>query len=86
MKSIQSTQYSEFLLENRITVNRYLNRVLWFFALTGPAIASGIKGGIFSDITYLTCAVITLSMILMSLIHMGYGEKCPFPFSPVPLR
>ena len=77
MKRIENTLYSEFLLENRVTVNRYLNRVLWFFALTGPAIASGIKTGIFPDITYTTCWVISLSMILMSSVHMFLRRRIP---------
>lgn len=47
MNRIENTLYSEFLLENRVTVNRYLNKVLCFFVLTGPAIASGIQAGIF---------------------------------------
>lgn len=77
MNRIENTSYSEFLLENRITVNRYLNRVLWFFALTGPAIASGIKAGIFPDITYTTCWVISLSMVFMSTVHMFLRRMVP---------
>ena len=45
------TEYERFLRENRIKVNSYLNTVLWFFVVTGPAIAAGIKGGIFVDIS-----------------------------------
>ena len=77
MNRIENTLYSEFLLENRVTVNRYLNRVLWFFALTGPAIASGIQAGIFPDITYTTCWVISFSMIFMSSVHMILRRKIP---------
>ena len=72
-----STDYSDFLRENRITVNRYMNRVLWFFVLTGPAIASGVKGGVFPDITYTTCISISVSVILMSLIHLFLYRKYP---------
>lgn len=46
--------FTEFILENRIKVNKYLNRVLWFFVITGPAIALGLHGGIFRDITQRT--------------------------------
>ncbi|MBP5266105.1 MAG: diguanylate cyclase, partial [Lachnospiraceae bacterium] len=70
MGTVISTEYNEFLKENRITVNRYLNRALWFFALTGPAIASGIRGGIFHDITYTTCIGITAVVLVMASIHL----------------
>lgn len=65
-----STEYNEFLKTNRGVVNRYLNRALWFFAFTGPAIASGIKGGIFHDITYATCVEITLMVLIMASVHL----------------
>ncbi|MBP5472885.1 MAG: hypothetical protein J6Y12_09440, partial [Lachnospiraceae bacterium] len=67
---INMTEYSSFLRENRVKVNGYLNKVLWFFALTGPAIALGVYGGIFLDITYTTCICISVVMIFMSLIHL----------------
>ena len=70
-------EYNEFLRDNRIKVNRYLNKVLWFFVLTGPAIASGIHGGIFKDITYTTCIGISLIVILMSSIHLFLFKKFP---------
>lgn len=71
------TGYDSFLRENRIKVNGYLNRVLWFFALAGPAIASGIKGGIFSDITYTTCICISAVLIIMACIHLLLLRKKP---------
>ena len=71
------TGYDSFLRENRIKVNGYLNRVLWFFALAGPAIASGIKGGIFSDITYTTCICISAVLIIMACIHLLLFRKKP---------
>ncbi len=43
MEADPITEYNDFLRDNRIKVNRYLNTVLWFFVLTGPAIAAGIK-------------------------------------------
>ena len=72
-------EYNEFLRDNRIKVNRYLNKVLWFFVFTGPAIASGIHGGIFKDITYTTCIGISLIVILMSSIHLFLFKKFPCP-------
>ena len=67
-KSI-TDEYNDFLRDNRVKVNGYLNRVLWLFALAGPAIAAGIKGGIFLDISYMTCVNISVVILLMSLIH-----------------
>lgn len=65
-----STEYSEFLHNNRIKVNKYLNRVMWFFVVTGPAIAVGIRGGIFYDITYATCIGISVIIAILSVIHL----------------
>lgn len=74
---INMTEYSSFLRENRVKVNGYLNKVLWFFVLTGPAIALGVYGGIFLDITYTTCICISVVMILMSLVHLVLYKKFP---------
>ncbi len=75
--NINMTEYESFLRENRIKVNGYLNKVLWFFVLTGPAIAAGIKGGIFKDITYTTCIMISSVLIVMSLIHLYLYKQFP---------
>ena len=74
---IDMTEYSSFLRDNRIKVNGYLNKVLWFFALAGPAIASGIKGGIFKDISYSTCLIISASLIIMSCFHLLLYRNYP---------
>ena len=58
-KNDQVMDYNEFMMNNRIKVNRYLNTVLWFFVITGPAIAFGVKAGVFKDISYVTCANIS---------------------------
>ena len=71
------TEYERFLLENRIKVNSYLNKVLWFFVVTGPAIAAGIKGGIFVDISYGTCISISAVVIILSAIHLLLFKKFP---------
>ena len=62
-------EYKEFILQNRIIVNKYLNYVLWFFIATGPAIAIGVKTGAFADISYTTCIIISAVMLLVSLLH-----------------
>ena len=71
------TEYDDFLHENRIKVNRYMNRVLWFFVLTGPAIALGIKTGTFHDISYLTCVCISATVVVLSAIHLLLYRKFP---------
>ncbi len=77
METILKTEYEDFLHANRIKVNGYLNRVLWFFVLTGPAIASGVKGGVFGDITYTTCIYISVYVAVMSAIHLILFKKYP---------
>ena len=77
MKIDLSTEYSLFIRDNRIKVNGYLNKVLWLFVLTGPAIASGVKGGVFPDITYATCISISAAIIIMSSIHLLLLKKYP---------
>ncbi len=63
-------EYDEFFERNRIKVNKYLNIVLWFFILTGPAIAIGLKAGIFFDIEYVTCFNISLVVLIMAMGHL----------------
>ncbi len=63
------------MIENRIKVNKYLNGVLWLFALAGPAIAIGVKAGIFPDISYFTCINISLVVVLLSTVHLLLTKK-----------
>ena len=69
--------YDAFAANNRTKVNRYLNTVLWFCILTGPAIALGIKAGIFNAATYQTCISISLGMVAVSLGHLLMIRKMP---------
>lgn len=69
--------YNSFLQENRSKVNGYLNKVLWIFVLAGPAIAAGIKGGVFQDITYVTCICISGALLVLSGIHLFLLKKYP---------
>ncbi|MCR5747917.1 MAG: GGDEF domain-containing protein [Lachnospiraceae bacterium] len=77
MGSNISTSYEEFLIDNRANVNRYLNTVLWFFVVTGPAIAIGVYAGTFHDISYFTCINITVVVILLSTVHLVLLRKAP---------
>jgi diguanylate cyclase (GGDEF)-like protein len=69
--------FSDFIVDNRGRINRYLNFTLWFFVVTGPAIALGVKLGIFPDISYATCASISLVVVAMSSIHLFLLGKYP---------
>ena len=75
MKAV--TEYDSFIMNNRIKVNGYLNKVLWFFVMAGPAIATGVAGGVFDDIRYSTCLFISLIIIALSLIHLVLLKKAP---------
>ena len=72
-----SMKYEDFLTENRINVNKYLNIVLWFFVATGPAIAAGVYSGVFKDISYGTCIGISVVVILLSAIHRILVKTVP---------
>ena len=77
MKNLKTKEYMEFQLNNRIKVNRYLNFVLWFFAIAGPAIAVGIKAGVFHDISYGTCIGICAVVAVLSTVHLILFKKVP---------
>ncbi|WP_050008128.1 GGDEF domain-containing protein [Butyrivibrio sp. WCE2006] len=70
--------YEAFLRDNRKLVNRYLNTVLWFCILTGPAIAAGIYFGVFAEATYFTCLAVSSCMLLLALIHQLLITKWPY--------
>lgn len=77
MKNYESNGFTEFKIENRKKVNRYLNFVLWFFAIAAPAIALGVKAGFFHDISYLTCINILVIVAVLSTIHLILYKKIP---------
>ena len=62
--------YQEFIISNRTRINRYLNRALWFFIITGPAIALGVAAGVFSHTDYGTCVGITLLVAALAAVHL----------------
>ena len=78
MNPVISQDYQSFMTNNRIRVNQYLNRILWLFTLAGPAIAVGVDAGIFSDITFRSCCMISLLIAVMSAIHLAYEEVSQF--------
>ena len=72
-----SAEYEEFLKANRIKVNKYMNRVLWFFILAGPAIALALKLGLFSEVKYITCIVISVVLAILAAFHLFLCKKFP---------
>lgn len=71
------TGYENFIHENRIRVNRYLNTILYFFAITGPAIALGIYAGIFPRAGYGTCVGVSIIMLVMATLHRAFLRFYP---------
>ncbi len=72
-----SAEYEEFLKANRIKVNKYMNKVLWFFILSGPAIALARKLGLFLEIKYTTCIFISIMLAILAIIHLLLCKKFP---------
>ena len=73
----QTKSYDEFLRENRISVNKSLNVVLWFCIFTGPAIALGVAGGIFKNVDYDICIQISLIVAILAFGHYLMLKKWP---------
>ena len=69
--------YEEFLIANRIKVNKYMNKVLWFFILAGPAIALARKNGLFAEIKYSTCIIISVVLAILAAFHLFLCKKFP---------
>ena len=72
-----SNDYREFIVSNRARVNRYLNKALWVFVLTGPAIALGVAAGIFSRTDYGTCLGISVSVAVLAALHFVLLKRLP---------
>ncbi|MBQ3921111.1 MAG: GGDEF domain-containing protein, partial [Firmicutes bacterium] len=77
MKKAPDIAFQEFVIQNREKINRYLNIILWSFVITGPAIAIGIRAGVFPDIEYSTCVLISLIVIALAGIHLLLMKKFP---------
>ena len=74
---MKSEIYDEFLQENTVKVNKYLNIALWIFALAGPALAIGVWAGVFRSITYLTCVIVTAAVLVLAIVHFLLLKKNP---------
>lgn len=61
--------FEEFLQENRKKTNQILNTVLWSCTITGPAISIGIALGLFKNLSYFTCILVSILLIAMASFH-----------------
>ncbi len=77
MQNKASTEYEEFLKANRIKVNKYMNKVLWLFILAGPALAIARKNGLFAEIKYSTCIIISVVLAILAVFHLFLCKKFP---------
>ena len=72
-----SSDYQSFIVSNRARINRNLNRALWVFIITGPAIALGVATGVFSHTDYGTCLGITLFVTALAAAHLAMVKLRP---------
>lgn len=75
MENLQS--YEEFVKATRIRTNFTLNRILWYFLVTGPAVALGIRSGLFVEIKYQSCVIISFIILMLATTHMVLCQKNP---------
>ena len=62
-------EYQAFLQENQKNVNLLLNKFLRFSMLTGPSLVLLIRLGIFQNISYTMCIVVTIFSLLITCLH-----------------
>ncbi len=70
--------YEEFINDNRARVNRFLNIVLWVCVLAGPAVAVGIRIGLFPWVHYYSCMDISVIMLVIASLHSLLFKKFPY--------
>ena len=69
--------YNSVLDQNRIAMNKVLNKVLWLCILTGPAIAVGVFAGVFPEADYSTCLLIFVITLILASFHTFLVKKFP---------
>lgn len=72
----RTSQYENFILRNRRSMNESISRILLFCAFAGPAIALDRFLG-YCDVTYTTCIGISVSLILLSLGQRVLNKYLP---------
>ena len=61
--------YEAFLKENQRKTNLMLNKFLRFTVLIGPLLMLAIRAGIFHSVTYTSCMIVSLLVLLLSGLH-----------------
>jgi len=79
---MESEDFEQFLRNNRNRVDRYLNVILWFVILVGPAIAIGISTGVFKQTSYTACIIISASMLILAVVDRILLNKMPDSYVP----
>ncbi|MDT3390677.1 MAG: hypothetical protein LIR25_08855 [bacterium] len=74
--------FEQFLRNNRNRVDKSLNAILWLVILVGPAIAIGIKTGIFKQTSYYACIVISVSMLILAIVDRILLNRMPYSYVP----
>lgn len=69
--------FEEFQRENRIRTNLRMNLILWACILAGPAVALGVRLGVFSSVRYSTCFNCSVCMLVLALVHLLMLRKKP---------
>ena len=69
------TDYSTFLNENHKRINRLLNLFLRFSILIGPVLMLLIRLGVFHSVTYATCIVVSVLLIVLSAFHYALTRR-----------
>ncbi|MCR5702077.1 MAG: response regulator [Lachnospiraceae bacterium] len=64
-----STDYDDFLNENRKRINEQLNVVMRVCVLAGPMIAVAVRFKVFVDVNYFTAAFVSVFMLILTVMH-----------------
>lgn len=69
--------YEEFVDATRVRTNQMLNRILWYFLAVGPAVTLGIRVGLFKEIEYQSCLVVTCIILVLAFMHLMLCKRLP---------
>ena len=75
----RKSQYEDFILRNRRSMNESMSRILLFCAFAGPAIALDRFLG-YCDVSYSACACMSVALILLSI-----GQRMLNRYAPMSL-
>ena len=76
--NVKTEEFELFKRDNRIRVNKLLNKCLWICVVAGPAIALGILGGVFNRTSYLACFVLFAGTLAVALGNYLILRKYPY--------